>query len=222
VPAVVDGTATSRVSDSDEYRLKEANRRMQVLETFWALLKAGYTKLAAAREVQSSQPSIYRWEAAYKKDGFAGLLPHTDKCGRPSFIEKYGVTEEELNQFRGLHLDTESCTQALRVYARSDRCRPDLAAAILDPNRCSKHALPPSLVRAVRNNAAVLAAHRGPRALSLGGMWTPRKMDILPGDIFCADDTTPIWAWWVPWPESEEYPFGAKLLQGQFIPIMGL
>ena len=38
--------------------------------------------------------------------------------------------------------------------------------------------------------------------------------------MFSADDPTPLWAWWVPWQESEAYPFGVKLLQGQFIPVI--
>lgn len=56
--------------------------------------------------------------------------------------------------------------------------------------------------------------------LSLKGMATPRTLDILPGDVFSSDDTTPIWAWWVPWPRSEDYPFGCKILQGQFLPVI--
>jgi hypothetical protein len=95
-----------------------------------------------------------------------------------------------------------------------------LSDVILDASRTSKHSIPPSIRAAVTTNKAIDNAHRGPRALSLRGMWTPRKNDILPGDIFTSDDTTPIWAWWVPWIESKEYPYGVKVLQGQFLPIM--
>jgi hypothetical protein len=62
--------------------------------------------------------------------------------------------------------------------------------------------------------------HKGPRRSALKGIWIPRKMDVLPGDVFTSDDTTPIFAWWVPWKESDEYPFGVKLMQGQYLPVI--
>jgi hypothetical protein len=52
-----------------------------------------------------------------------------------------------------MNLDTDSVTTSLRVFAQSDRCPAELAAVILDPNRCSKHALPPSLRKAVEVNS---------------------------------------------------------------------
>ena len=77
-----------------------------------------------------------------------------------------------------------------------------------------------SLRKAAHIPEPVFDAHRGQRRLALKGMWTPRALDILPGDIFTADDTTPIWGWWVPWREDKEHPFGVKLLQGQFLPVI--
>lgn len=218
--SVANATAAA-LTDSEEYRVNEANRRLQILDTYKAMLVSGrYTKAAACRELQTGYATIWRWGKSFEKKGFNGLLPDTDKCGRKSIIEKLGVPQAVIDQIQGLNLDTDSTTAALRLYAQSDRCPEDLAKVILDPNRCSKHALPPSLRREVGVNANQRKAHRGPRQLALGGMWTPRKLDILPGDIFSADDTTPIWAWWVPWETSEEYPFGVKLLQGQFLPVI--
>jgi hypothetical protein len=208
----------------EEARITEANRRKGILETFDSLLQQGHSKAAAAKEVATGYATIWRWEKAYREKGFSGLIPDTAKCGRMTIWEKLGISDEErqqiLNELKGLNLDTDSVTTSLRIFARTDKCRPDLAEVILNPNRSSKHALPPSLRKAVEVNSNLKKAHRGPRALSLGGIWTPRALDILPGDIFTSDDTTPIWAWWIPWQESEEYPFGVKLLQGQFIPIM--
>lgn len=63
-------------------------------------------------------------------------------------------------------------------------------------------------------------AHRGGRALSLGGAWTPRHLDILPGDIFGPDDTTPIWGYYVEVEKCEKYPTGYKVGQGQFLPML--
>jgi len=220
--------------EAREWRAEEANRRLQIIETFESLLGQGPSgrapsKAAAAKLVGESYTTIWRWKRAYKERGFAGLYPSTDKCGRKSEVERLrdrGIDVDAiLAKVKGINLDTESTTAALRLYANSDDCPEDLARLILDPNRCSKHALPPSIRKAVAVTENERKLHRGPRALALGGMYTPRKMDILPGDIFTADDTTPIWAWWVPWSptdghQCDEYPFGVKLLQGQFLPVI--
>lgn len=208
----------------DEWRIEEANRRLQILQTFESLVSDGTSKAKAAAQIGQPYVTLWRWQKKHAAEGFNGLLPDTDKCGRKSTFEKLGLTPEQVAQIRtevqAINLDTNSVTASLRLYANSDRCPAALAEVILNPNRCSKHAIPPSLRAAATVTKNERKAHRGPRALSLGGIWTPRRMDVLPGDIFVADDTTPIWAWWVPWYESEEYPFGVKLLQGQFIPVM--
>lgn len=208
----------------DEWRIAEANRRQQILQAFAELLARGLSRTAAVKELGESYTSVWRWEKRFKAEGFNGLIPDTDKCGRKSVFEKLGMTQEQIAQtiadLQGLNLDLNSGTSSLRVYAQSDRCPPALAEVILNPNRSSKHALPPSLREAAKVDPNQRKAHAGPRTLSLGGIYTPRKMDVLPGDIFSADDTTPIWAWWVPWYVSDEYPFGVKLLQGQFIPVI--
>lgn len=229
-PSALDQLATEILREDgvalppDEWRIEEANRRQQILETYHSLVASGHSKASAAKHTGQGYATLWRWEKAFKAEGFNGLIPDTDKCGRKSTFAKLGFTPEQVEQIRneiqGLNLDLDSVTASLRLYANSDRCPAELAAVILNPNRCSKHALPPSLRAAAKVNKNAQKAHRGPRALSLGGIYTPRRMDVLPGDVFVSDDTTPIWAWWVPWYESEEYPFGVKLLQGQFIPVM--
>lgn len=233
VPMTDDGTASpssvfsqggpaqaARASESDAYRVGEANRRLEILNTFHSLIEQGKTKAQACRLVGTGYSTMWRWIKGYAKDGFNGLLPDTHLCGRTSLAEKSKITKVMIDEIRGLNLDVQSDVSALRIYAQSDRCSEALAAIILDPNKSSKHALPASIRRVIQVTAAERLAHRGKRALSLGGIWTPRKLDILPGDIFVSDDTTPIWAWWVPWEKSEEYPFGVKLLQGQFLPVI--
>jgi len=208
----------------DEWRINEANRRLQIIQTFDELLLQGKTKAEAAGIIGESYTSIWRYRTAFEKAGYNGLLPSTDKCGRKSWLEKLGMTPAELElllgQTQGLNLDTEGVTSALRIFANSDQCPERLARIILDPNRCSKHAIPPSIRNVAKVNVNQRNAHRGPRRLSLKGFYIPRKMDVIGGDVFTADDTTPIYGWWVPWKESEEYPFGVKLLQGQFIPTL--
>jgi hypothetical protein len=215
----------------EENRVKEANRRQQILQAFDSMVKGvrdengavivpGISSKQAAKQCGESVVTIWRWQKEFKVKGYNGLLPDTHLRGRKSVIEKLGVTQEVIDQIRGLNLDTESGTSALRVFAQSDRCPENLAQVILDPNRCSKHALPPSLRKLINIPKNIRDAHRGPRTLALGGIWIPRKLDIIEGDIFCSDDTTPIWGWWIPWHESEEYPFGVKLLQGQLLPVI--
>lgn len=215
---------SSQLLPRDEWRIAEANRRHEILQAFDALLARGLSKAKAVKQLGESYVSIWRWKKRFEARGYNGLIPDTDRCGRKTVFEKLGITQEQIqqiiNEVQGINLDVKSVTGALRLFANSDRCPADLAKIILDPNRCSKHAIPPSLRSAAKLPESTRLAHEGPRALSLGGIYTPRKMDVLPGDIFSADDTTPIWAWWVPWYESEEYPFGVKLLQGQFIPVI--
>jgi hypothetical protein len=207
-------------AEREDGRMVEAERRLGVLIEFSKLVSQGNSPRMAARTVGESRATIWRWQKRYEASGFNGLIPKTRNCGRLSAAEKVGLAEEEIKAVQGIHLDTDSNTSALRVFAQSDRCRPELAAVILDPNRTSKHSIPPSIRAATKVNENLKKAHRGPRKLALNGMWTPRKLDILPGDIFTSDDTTPIWAWWVPWVECEDYPFGVKVLQGQFLPVL--
>ncbi len=206
-----------------DWRIEEANRRQRILQAFWARLEQGVSRMQAAREVGEPFTNIWRYERAYLADGYDGLIPDIS-TGRKTVLQKLGFTSDQvkvlLDQVQGLNLDTESTTTALRLFASSERCPEELAKVILDPNRCSKHAIPPSIRRAATPTKNSRLAHRGSRALDLGGIWIPRKLDILPGDIFCPDDTTPIFGWWVPWIASEEYPFGVKLLQGQLLRII--
>jgi hypothetical protein len=214
---------TTDLSGAD-WRLQEANKRLQILTTFQSMVGQGVTKTMAAKAVGKGYATIWRYETAFAAEGFDGLIPETDECGRKTILEKLGFTADQvkelMEQVSGLNLDVESTTTALRLFASSDRCPEQLAAVILDPNRCSKHALPPSLRRAATLSANSRKAHRGPRSLDLRGFYIPRKIDIIGGDIFVPDDTTPIFGWWVPWATNDDYPFGVKLLQGQLLRII--
>lgn len=216
-------------------QLREANQRLAMLQAYWALqaqvvaetgtelsLDRAAAKLGIARSYLRRR--LINWETGGRN--FNALIPRFDKSGRKSILkhltEQIGqeTVENAIQKVSGLKLDTESNTAAWRLFAHSDQCPEALARVVLDPNRCSKHAIPESLREATKLNEALHNAHRGPRRLALKGMWTPRMLDILPGDIFTADDTTPIWAWWVPWRTDKEHPFGVKLMQGQFLPVI--
>lgn len=225
---------------SAEARMRKANTRAALVEAYRQLLTSGVTRADAAREVGRSRASLDRWLAAADRDGFAGLVPKTARCGRKSTVEKLRekigaeAVDGLLAKARATALDTDSAVMAFRMAARGEHA-PELLAAVADyteggRRRSSKHALPGSIRDALRVDPVLKLAHEGQRALKLRGMWTPRRLDILSGDIWTSDDTTPIWGWWVPWPHAKdndlfakascEYRFGVKLLQGQFLPLM--
>jgi hypothetical protein len=212
-----------------EEQTAEANRRYAAVQAYDALVRRqpDISIERAAREIGCNAIWLWRriktWQA---NSSYAALIPAFHKGGRKSEREKLSATlgretvDAAIREVSGIKLDTESNTAAWRLYANSDRCPEQLARVILDPTRTSKHSLPPSLRNATALNENLHNAHRGPRRLALKGMWTPRTVDILPGDIFTADDTTPIWAWWVPWRTDKEHPHGCKLMQGQFLPVI--
>jgi len=214
---------------SDE-QMAEASKRYTTLQAYWALVQAepALSIERAARRLGVDNIWLWRRIKDWKTKGesFDALIPAYHKSGRKSTLVKISegigadAMRSAIDQVRGLHLDTESNTSAWRLFAHSDRCPEALADVILDPTRTSKHSLPGSLRAATRLPEPVRNAHRGPRRLALKGMWTPRVVDVLPGDIFTSDDTTPIWAWWVPWEKSKAYPYGVKLMQGQLLPVI--
>ena len=219
------------------------------------LARPGWETLAT---VLGESPSTIRrlWQA-YEAQGFAGLVPQYHRSGRKSaqqkLEEKLGedVVRAALQEIMGVALDTGSVTAGYRFTVKvrlQERLSAQFGAEraeaavrefrrVIDETergtvRRSKHALPPSLRSAVapatgRNQQLY---HRGPRALSLKGKWTPRTMDVLPHDVLSSDDTTPIWAWWVPceWAkhnslfakDTPEYQYGRMVLQGQYLPFI--
>lgn len=213
---------------SDE-QAKEANLRRSTLQAYFELIKAEPELSVQRAAARLGVDAVWLWRRLKtweKNPSYDALVPLYHKAGRKSTLQKLAdklgpaVLDQAITEVKGFSLDTESTTASWRLFASSDRCPEELAAVILDPRKSSKHAIPPSLRSASHIPAPVRDAHRGQRRLSLHGMWTPRALDILPGDIFTADDTTPIWGWWVPWREDREHPFGVKLMQGQFLPVI--
>ncbi len=228
--------------------LDRAHERQTKLNQFAEALKRFRNPKRAAREVGVPLLSLRRWEERFAKEGFTGLVDRCRNSGRESVAEKLrrlcGATAWELclQVVRALALDLDgSAGAAWRKFARCGGkieqpfggskivvkvTHLDAPQAVKDyftkvgEGRRSKHSISKSLLKLVKPSPILNNAHRGRRTLSLKGAYTPRKLDILPGDIFSSDDTTPIWAWWVPWPKSEEYPFGCKVLQGQFLPVI--
>lgn len=189
-------------------------------------LAAGSSLKAACRQAGISVATHRRWLTAFTDKGFAGLVPaRAGRCGRQGTAEKLQADvgpelwRETVDKVKGLNFDLQSPGLAWRVYAR----RSDAPAAVrdyFDQEKASKHNIARSLLDAVRVAPEETNRHRGSRRYNLRGMWTPRVLDVLPGDVFSSDDVTPIWCWWVPWTVTPTTPFGRKLLQGQFLPVI--
>ncbi len=225
-------------------RMREANRRLALVETYRGLKSQGFTPNEAVGRMRrmgiaESRATLDRYDKAHLVQGYAGLLPNSHLSGRRSELdrlkEKLGkdVVESLLARAAATALDTQSEVMGLRLVAQSPEA-PESFAQLVDyaahgGPRASKHALPPSIRQAIRRNPAVVRRHSGQRNSNLRGFWIPRRVDILPGDVWTSDDTTPIWGWWVPWEHAKgnpafdkascEYRHGVKLLQGQLLPL---
>jgi hypothetical protein len=193
----------------------------------------------AADRLGVPSASLCRYLRAYDEAGFDGLIPKQTNSGAKSVREKL---VEELGEEKVAEVETKVAALALdldgridagapgkgrvsdglawRTFARTADCPPAIRDYFAEGQRRSKHTIAPSLREVTRTGPLLAAKHRGDRTYRLAGPFQPRRLDILPGDIFSSDDTTPIWAWWVPWPKSPKYPHGVKLLQGQFLPVI--
>ncbi len=208
-----------------EYKSALANAREKLVLDAKALLQGGESKTRVARKVGVSLSTLNELLARYDREGYAGLMPRTGGCGRKSMEEKFRAAlgaekwAEVCKTVKGENHDVESSGLAWRKFARTAEA-PQVIRDYFNQARRSKHNIARSLKSVVSVTESQRLAHRGPRALNLRGMYVPRELDILPGDVFSSDDTTPIWAWWVPWPVTPETPFGCKILQGQLLPVM--
>ena len=213
----------------------EAFRREALCVQAQAIIDAGGSLNEASRELAVPVSNLFRYLAKYRAGGFEALVPKQANSGttslRSSWVAQLGaeaVAEVE-KRVAGLALDLDPSVAGLprrlsdglawRTFARQPEC-PEIIRAYFKKQRRSKHSIAESIRQETRLGPLAADRHRGPRAAALNGPYTPRRLDILPGDIFSSDDTTPIWGWWVPWPKSEKYPHGVKLLQGQFLPVI--
>jgi hypothetical protein len=213
----------------------EALRREALCQQAEALIAGGVSQNEAARQLLTPAATLHRYLKAWRAGGFEGIVPRQTNSGATSLRERFVVAlgEEAVveceKKVAGLALDLSPAIAsgsrrlsdglAWRHFARSPECPAPIREYFAQARR-SKHTIAPSLRQSTRPGAMLDALHHGRCAYGLAGPYQPRTLDILPGDIFSSDDTTPIWAWWVPWPKSDAYPHGVKLLQGQFLPVI--
>lgn len=213
------------VSAITDWQMSEWNRRKKIVADYDALLVKNPTISFRKAAKQLSVPLsklIDVVEKIEKNHDPVDLIPAIG-TGRPSVksrLEKELGTEivkEAMAKVKGMVLDTGSVSGSWRFLAKTGDLPLEISKVILDPTKASKHNIPPSLTDTSHVTSAQQLAHQGRRALKHSGLYTPREIDVLPGDIFVSDDTTPIWGWWVPWPKSKDYPFEKKMLQGQLL-----
>ncbi len=206
-----------------DWQFAEANRRKAILENAEEMVARGKSLKNVARQIGTPLATLWRWKSAYGANhDFNALLPRISP-GRRSVRQKLEAEigaealQSAIATVKGHNLDMNSNSGAWRYCSVTQSLPESIKNVILDPSRRSKHYIPRSLTTQTTITRAERLAFRGRRALSLHGSSTPRLIDVLPGDVLVPDDMTPIWGWWVPWPVSEQYPFGRKVLQGQLL-----
>jgi len=216
---------SSPQSNLTAWQITELNDRKTILTNYLELMgqEPAISLRRAARELGVSRPRltdiVERYEAKHDDDD---LIPGIGS-GRPSVrsqLEKAvgkEAVDSAIDIVRGHHLDTGTNSGSWRYCGKTGEIPTVIAQSILDDGKASKHNIPRSLTEPTKITSAEVLAHQGRRALKHSGLYIPRRIDVLPGDIFVSDDTTPIWGWWVPWPRSKQYPFGKKMLQGQLL-----
>jgi hypothetical protein len=216
--------------DTETWRHAEAARRQQLCEAANLLMQSDppQSQNQAARRLGVDSVTLSRYRRAYAAGGYAALLPGVspgrktlrahlaDAVGEPALAEL-----EARVMGRALDMDG-SDGAAWRKLARAESTPAPIRQyfARVETTHATKNTIARSLRKATRITPQMMLAHRGSRALRLGGAWTPRHLDILPGDIFSSDDTTAIWGCYIEVEPTEKYRTGYKMAQVQLLPVI--
>lgn len=151
------------VSDA---HIREANRRLELLESFWAGVELqGLSRQAAARQVGTPYITLYRWEKRFKKDGFAGLYPVTDNSGRKSawqhLVQDGPAGAEFAAKLRELYLATIGAGSANMTRARRTAKMATALICMADEPEC-----PPVLAGELRRGRFPLCFQRFLRTIT--------------------------------------------------------
>lgn len=201
----------------NERQHREAWFRHELLTAYHACLATGMSPDAAAGQVRSlgrggSRASLDRWSAAFRAQGFTGLLDRRERAGRP---RKYHLSVAETDQLRAVYLQTNrtetsgSVPEAIRTAARTGILRPDLAEEFLERARTGR-IVPESIAREITVSSAAVKQFRNPTDAGLDYlnapgslMWltTPsgKRAFVRAGDVIEADDATVNFPVCVPW-----------------------
>jgi hypothetical protein len=217
-----------------DHQVSEENRRIAIVQGALRMIEGGKSQADAAVALQVPAPSLSRYLKLYRIGGLSALRPESTNSGRPRLAELNSIEQaavQKLTLMADPHnpakTKTVSVSLALRVYARSEACRPELADVILK-QRSSKHTLTPTLRRQARVTQSSRLLNAGPEAFALHGFTTPRdltfideagkEMPIMPGELFEADDMTANEPCWLPWDDAADpcaAKYGVRLVRPQ-------
>ncbi len=210
--------------------VEKARQREAIVDKAIALMAEGTDIHTAAIMLVQSSATLQRWIASYQAEGFPGLIDKATEAGRRSEAEKLRAAcgpeeyEKLITKVKAVNYDYISNSLSWRKTAR-ELPEGHPARAYMEKvvgEHTSKHAIAKSLRMETTVNKAQHLTHQGPRARKLGCLSTPRKLDILPGDIYCMDDETDNVICAVPCPVSAKYPFGYKAMQLQVFPCLDI
>lgn len=208
--------------------IETAQKREAFVQQARELLQAGASMDDCADQLGISAASLSRWMKWYEKQGFLGILTHQEACGRPSVAGKLRAEmgneafEEVVNTVTGQNYDLKSNSLSWRRVADA----PDAPEALreymdkVETSHASQHNIARSLTKETRLTQEERRRHRGPKQHKLESYYIPRKLDILPGDVYVSDDETDIIYCAIPVPPCEKYPHGFKAMQVQTFPML--
>ncbi len=126
---------------------KKIQRRQKILAEFNALVSAGATKVAAAKQIRQSTVTLWRWQRR--------LIPRSP-CGRASSFDRFQIPRPVLIRVERLQLTGKSNARAWRAVAGEPICPPELSEFL----RTTKN-IPPSFQRATRLHREKVVMVRG-------------------------------------------------------------
>ncbi|HTJ78506.1 MAG TPA: hypothetical protein VL357_05880 [Rariglobus sp.] len=221
-----------------DHQIAEENRRIAIVQDLLALTADGaMSQNAAAAQLGISAAKASRLMTLYQVGGLSALRPLSANSGRRPLVTLSAVEQRAVQQL-ALMSDPHDPTKtrkfgvsfALRTFARSEQCRPELAEVILK-SRSSKHTITPTLKRAARVTQSSRLKTSGPGAFDLHGICTPRDLTyvdaegnekpIMPGLLFESDDMTSNEPCCVEWDDPADpcaARYGVRLVRPQCLP----
>jgi hypothetical protein len=127
-------------------RRAKARQRRKLLDQVDVLLAQGCSKSRAAKAVGKSYATIFnKWSKRFEREGFNGLLPRTDRCGREPKLKLLGITPEIVELVQRSLVQVGGNERAWKLFIRGPACPVKLRDAL---GTCKT--IPPSLLAATR------------------------------------------------------------------------
>lgn len=237
LPPAVPAPAPVEGKTAEQYA--EAARRLNLVETYRALMAEGLTpnkavERMAASGIVASRATLDRWNQRFGHYGFEGLLDNREQRGRKPNIQLLPKEKASLRARRlGINrTETDGSTpEAVRACIRHGELRPEIAAEFLERDRTGRM-VPESIHNEIAASEAVTKQFRNPTDAALdylnapgSMMWltdelTGEERRVCAGDILEADDATINFPVCVPWEiggDKCSEKFGVKVARFQWL-----